>query len=255
MKTTPILGVISIAIIIVILATNLGNSKLEPTKPEFLQVKTSLDRYGSEEVIHVCIKNKSDDEILFGDNFLGLNMFVRKSSGLWERYYPDIDIKLVSLSLKPGEVANLEIRCSGMDPGEYKLTFEGWEKENFNELITAQVNLIITPYPKIKVKSDKTEVRPRESLSLTVINDRLHDITFSDSTLGMKVYIKDDDEWMQIPSPLYSDGIELTLSPGQIYELDIPPLRASGRYRFMFYGVDSEDAVITGEKEITVIRR
>ncbi|WP_350344105.1 hypothetical protein PRVXT_000479 [Proteinivorax tanatarense] len=255
MKSTPILGVISIAFIFILLATSLGNSDVAEPELQSMRVESSLDRYGSEEVIHVNIKNISDNKILFGDNFMGLKMFERLSAERWERYYPDVDIKNTITSLEPKEEVDLEIRCVGIEPGEYKLVFEGWEKGNHNSIISQDVDVIITPYPKIKVESEKTDYRPRDTIELTVINDRLQDITFPDSTLGMELYIQDGDEWVLIPSPMYKDYIELVLSPGQMYELSIPPLRGTGRYKFMFYGVDSEDRVITAEKEISIKRR
>ncbi|SES81350.1 hypothetical protein [Anaerobranca gottschalkii] len=238
--TTLIIVTISVFTIAKIqLSSNVPNVE-EPK----LKVESLLRRYGKEETIVFKLTNQSNQNLLFPDNYYGINIFKREGNGMWQQIILPLDFIPAIHMLLPEEETEIKINHDLLTEGEYKVVFEGWYREDYVNLIKGESTFYIYPYPTFKTELLTKHPRSNDKIEILVTNDRWNNLIFTNKTLGLKLYIKNENgHWMQLPDPLHSDGVDFILESGESYNLEIPPLRAAGNYKIELHGIEDESGL------------
>ncbi|SHK14755.1 hypothetical protein SAMN02745227_01632 [Anaerobranca californiensis DSM 14826] len=209
-----------------------------------LKVESLLRRYGREETIVFKLTNKSNQNILFPDNYYGINIFKKEENGLWRQIILPLDFIPAIHMLPPGEEREIKVKHDLLEVGEYKVIFEGWYREDYINLIKGEAYFNVQPHPSFKTDLLTKHPRTNDRIEILVTNDRWNNLIFDDKTLGLNLYIKNEEgHWMQLPDPLHNDGVNFILETGESYILEIPPLRATGKYKIELYGIEDESGL------------
>lgn len=223
--------------------------------PDLIQVESLLDRYGRQENIVLKIKNKGENDIIFPDNQYGINLFIRQIDGMWAQVPTPRPLESQILVIRSGQMVELEFEPFSLSEGEYRVVFEGWEREDISTVVKGETIFSVITNPTMKISLANRVLKSTDGLDVIVTNDRVSNIIFDDNTLNLRLFIRNEtDDWMELPSPLFSDSVPFELEPGQKYIINMPPLKANGDYRIMVSGKDATGLGLVAQIELTITR-
>lgn len=223
--------------------------------PDLIQVESLLTRYGKQESVVLKVKNIGENDILFPDNQYGINLFKRQIDGLWSQIASPRPLQSQIVVIRSGQAVEIEFEPFSLAEGEYRVVFEGWERQDISTVVKGETAFAVITSPTFKISLANRVLKSTDALDIIVTNDRASNIIFNDNTLNLRLFIKNEtDDWMELPSPLYSDDVPFELEPGQKYIINMPPLKANGDYKIVVTGKDAFGLDLVAQIEVNIFK-
>ncbi len=206
---------------------------------ETLYLKSDKKLYEPDDIISLTLYNPLEHKVVFSDTSLGLKA-EKLMDGHWETYPLNIVALMVIVEMEPGEALNLNISGSALTPGIYRLSVNGfigeWGKERIYGETEITVKTSITQ-GDLLVGTDMRSYYPDDPIVFTVSNATNKNVTFNDSTLGIKAYKWVNEQWKPYPLDIVGLPYIVELKPGGTKKVQLHKgLPESGVYLVSFQG-------------------